>query len=277
MLESYKRFYEHYADTYIEDWRTLNKNVLINKYLEVEREDPALANAYISAIIVRYWSKLDQYYCFSKNSTEAETCLEWLLYAILYGLKARKWKDPSNKLFTDPNGPDKVINRCIRSARQGWFQDSNAAKRKLNFCADSIERLQEKLGESAPLPLYEDSRMHAGCMDIDNLISKAFDSQDYITAFVVNGIVNYDVFSHSKDSAGRKYLQFSRRKLIKYFNHMDERFCRTFSQSFFKPVRTVEKAVQDCKSLTKSKLKVAINRCMKNLKTHYGEETTDVV
>ena len=276
MLESYKKSYEQYADIYIEDWRTWNKNILINKYLEVE-DNPALANAYISAIIVRYWSKFEGYYYSSKKSTEAETCLEWLIRAILWGLKARKWKDPTSKLFTDPNGPDKVMNRCIRSAKQGWFQDSNAAKRKLNFGIESIEKLQDSLGELAPLPLYEEEELSASYLDINNLISKSFDNQDYITAFVINGIVNYDVFTHTRDERGKKWIQFSKRKLLKYFRHMDEQFCSTFSLHFFKSSEDVRSAVQSCKALTKSKLKIAINRCMKKLQEYYSEEVDNAI
>ena len=52
-LEFYRKAHEARASS-IEGWKTMNKNDLVNKYIEVE-DNAELADAYMSAILCRYW------------------------------------------------------------------------------------------------------------------------------------------------------------------------------------------------------------------------------
>ena len=143
MLEDVRQSYLSFAKT-IKGWDTMDKNVLANLYIKNEN-DENLRNSYFSALMCIYWYAIGKYYSESKNSVDIEDCYEWLIHAMTYALKNRKWTDPTNKLYSDPNGPDKVINRCIASTRQIFYQASNTAKRRVNFQCDSIDRQLEDL------------------------------------------------------------------------------------------------------------------------------------
>ena len=155
ILEEYKAAHEKLASS-IPGWKKMNKNDLINKYIEVEN-DPKLADVYMSAIICRYWWVIGKYFNTSKNAVKDYTIFyDWLVRGVMKAIKNRKWKDPENKLYTDKNGPDKVVNRCLISQRLEWFQHSNKKVRRLNYNLESLDKLQEDLGDSTPLPVYED-------------------------------------------------------------------------------------------------------------------------
>ena len=269
MLDTYKKLYENCADTWIqEDWRKMNKNDLINKYIEIE-SDPVLANAYISAIVVRYWNAINKYNMLSHKSAEPEFYHEWLVGAILRGIKNRKWKDPNNKLYNDPNGPDKVINRCIISERLVWYQGANTYKRMQNFNMESIERIQEEPEEASFLPSYEETQLSAGSLDIKGLINKSFNNKEYVMAFMIDGIINYNTFEKSKNTEGKSFITFSEKKLLRHMNGLNATICDNFSYSYGLPIDKVKEAMSNCKSLTRGRMRTAIRRNMKKLRQIY--------
>ena len=271
MLDDYKKAYDKCADI-IPNWRIMNKNDLVNKYIDIE-QDPRLANAYMSAIIVRYWGALSKYKLLSyKSISEQEIYHDWLVQAILRAIKHRKWKDPNNKLYNDPNGPDKVINRCIISERLIWFQGANTHKRKQNFNMESIEHIEEDTENNTPIPTYESEEMSAGNMDVSNLITNAFDNKEYVMAFMVDGIVNSNVFDSLKDENGKPCIKFNEKKLLRHMNTLKPEYSKIFAQMFNKPIKTVEEAILDCNKLSNNRMKTAIKKNMKKLQKIYSIE-----
>lgn len=130
MLEQeYKTFYDC-ASARIPNWKTANKNDLANAYIDNE-DNEFLRNAYFSALMLRYWGNIGKYYTSSKSSGfTIDECYSWLVEAIMYALKARKWRNPRSPLSKDKNAPDKVINRCIYSRRQYYYYISNLKKNR---------------------------------------------------------------------------------------------------------------------------------------------------
>lgn len=141
MLEQeYKTLY-NCAVAHIPDWRTRNKNDLANAYIDNENNE-ILRDAYFSALMLRYWGNIGKYYNSSKSSGfTIDECYSWLVEAIEYALKARKWRDLNSPLSKDKNAPDKVINRCIYSRRQYYYYLSNLDKRKSNFNSFSLDSI----------------------------------------------------------------------------------------------------------------------------------------
>lgn len=269
MLDTYKKAYEKCADALIsENWRKMNKNDLVNKYIDIEK-DKKLANAYMSAIIVRYWGALSKYYNSSYKVVDKMTCHDWLVQAIMRAIKNRKWKDPTNKLYNDPFAPDKVINRCIISERLIYFQASNTAKRRQNYGMESLEKLQDDFGDAPNLPTYTPEELDEGTISISNLIDKAFNEEEYVLAFMVDGIINYDTFETFKDDKGNKYTEFSEKKLMRHLRALNSSYCKNFSTTFNQPLNKVTEAVEKCKQLTRPRLRTAIRRNMKKLNRKY--------
>lgn len=94
-------------------------------------QDKGKSNSYFSAIVLKYWNKIYSLYANTYLTATPEDAYNWVIEGIMYALKNRKWKDPNNKLFTDPNGPDKVINRKIKCLRINHLTSQNRYKRKI--------------------------------------------------------------------------------------------------------------------------------------------------
>lgn len=265
MLEANRKLFEERADRAVPGWRKANKNDLINKYIEYEHTDRALADGYMSAILCRYWKAIDKYYATSYRSVSVETCYDWLIRSVLYAIQRRPWVDPNNKLYTDPNGPDKVVNRVIQSTRLGFYQQSNLPKRKVNFGTASLDALVEDLGEAAPLPEIDDFKDLPMEMDIKNFIVDAFKNQEYLLAFMVDGIINYEVFERIKEPSGNVYSQFSLKKLSRHVRSLSPSYCERFSEDYGPAEEDVEKAAKIVRSFSRVKLQRIMNCNMKLL------------
>lgn len=247
MLKSYKNSYEQKANL-IANWKTMDKNKLVNAYIEHEN-DRALSDAYLSAIICRYWGLIDKYYAQSYQSVSVEEVYDWLLGAILYALKHRKWKDPENKLYNDPAGPDKVINRCMLSSRRIFYQASNYHKRSINYKTTSLEGVVESSGDGS---LLDDSDTYRDVEDCaENMIRDYFKKGKFFTSFFIDGIANYETFD-KKNAAGE--YKFNLRKLIRHLRHLDVKYVKTFSKRFSLEEDRVANAVAEVQSLTRVKM-----------------------
>ena len=124
MLDEYKNLYCECANNYIKGWKQIDKNQLCNLYIEHEN-DSKLSQAYLSAIIYKYWKLIPKFYSISYNVVQPEDVYEWLLSSILYALKHRSWLKKDSSIYMDKNGPDKVINRCMKCRRFTYYQAIN--------------------------------------------------------------------------------------------------------------------------------------------------------
>lgn len=265
LLNSQKKIYEQKADEFIPGWRKANKNDLINSYLKYEHTDAQMADAYISAILCRYWNAINKYYAASYNSVSVETCYDWLVRSILYAIQRRPWVIPGSNLYGDPNGPDKTVNQVIKSTRLGYYQYSNANKRKCNYGNTSLEGLVENLGEAAPLPEEECLKDIPMNIDIKNFIRDAFQNKEYVLAFMVDGIINYEVFDRIKGVDGCTYSQFSQKRLARHLRSLSDGYCERFSDMYQINESDAEAAAKSVKEITRLRLKTMMSRNMKLL------------
>lgn len=246
MLEEIKASYVRTANG-IPNWRNLDKNTLLNLYIDNE-EDDILSNAYFACIVCKYWPAIGKYYTKSKKSVDIEECYDWLIHALTYALKNRKWRDPSSAMYHDKNGPDKVVNRCIASTRNIFYQASNTAKRRVNYQSDSIERQIEAFGDAADaLSLCDNDAVDKNDA-ATAIVSEFIGRGDYISAIIVDQIAFQDSFKENKEKEERTFLNefgekekeeyyrysylFDERKLVKNLNHIDERYVRYFCSMY---------------------------------------------
>lgn len=265
MLEDHKKLFEQRADRVVPGWRRANKNDLINKYIENEHTNKELADGYMSAIMCRYWGAISRYYATSHNSVTVETCYDWLVRSILYAIQRRPWLVEGSNLYGDPTGPDKTVNQVIKSTRLGFYQSSNTHKRKCNFGNTSLDAMVEELGEAAPLPEEDSCRDTPMSMDIQNFIQDAFKNKEYLLAFMVDGIINYEVFDHEIGSDGYTYSQFSPKRLARHVRSLSPNYCERFAQMYHLNEPDTEKAAESIKEISRLRLKTMMKRNMKLL------------
>ncbi len=194
LLEEIRQTYLKFANN-IPNWKTMNKNKLANLYLEHEHSEPE-RSYYFSALMCRYWSNVYKFYRTSKSTKlDISDFTSWLAESFFVAFKYRRWKDPSNKLYNDPQAPDKVINRCIYSTRMRYYQYYNMDKRKLNFQTDSIERQLESFGYRANVYKYmstvDGSEEDARCKDI---ITYYLSKENFLLAIILDLICFGDTF-----------------------------------------------------------------------------------
>ena len=267
MLNDVRISYEMCADAVVPDWRKKNKNDLVNECIDV-KDNKTLYDGYISAIIARYWNLATKYYYQNSNSATPEECYEWLLDSIMCALQYQQWRNPKNAIYNDPNGPDKVINRCMVSARLMFYQASNCVKRKVNYQTYSADKMHEELGDAA-FPAVESEDMERAVDASDDLIMKAFRKGDYFSCAVIDNIAHKETYDTIKEN-GQIFTKFNARKLAKALRQCDEKYCDAFSRRYNVNVDTMKEEVTKIKRFSSEKMYRWIDRSLRKLKDDKG-------
>lgn len=275
MLHEYKQIYARRADELIkEDWRKMNKNTIFFRYSEFEKSNPKLAEAYLAAAIVRYWNIISNYYKAGNGAYEPEDVYFWLVHVMTWATKHQPWKR-GGSMEDDPNGPDKYINVCMQSRRQGFYQWSNAKKRAAYFTqSSSLEKLLEDSGDSKiPIKNVVDNQVLS--MDLQDLVRNNFNQKKYMGAFILDGIINAPVidtikeietYPDSEQTYCKIYTQFNKKKLSKHIRSMDNNYCKIFSKLYNIPESDVMKARDECVKISSSKIYSLLKSVLENLK-----------
>lgn len=265
MLLEQKHLCEKNADCYLGLWwRECDKSALFVKALDYENTDKKMFNACISAIMCRYWNSIGKNVMISSNAYDEFDAYNWLIDATLYTLKYRPWTKPELRLYKDPNGPDKCMNSCLKSSRQGFYQWSNAKKRAAGYTSNSsLESVVDTSGEGA-LPLFEPFSTHDVSMDIRELVHKEFIKKRYIDSFIIDGVCNSDCIDITPSEKG-PYTQFNKKKLCKHIRHLDDKYCAIFSDTYGLAEDEVKEAKNSCIKLTSEKIYRAMNETFTRL------------
>lgn len=279
MLEEYKHLNEIKATEVLGDeWRKANKNTLFYKAIENETTNKLAYEAYISAIIVRYFNLINLYTYKAKNAFYAEDCYEWLLDVIYKALKERPWvKGSGNRLEGDPNGPDKYINKCVWSRVKGFYQFSNAEKRKDSYTKQtSLEGMLETSGDSQMPGDDKLSHIESNHM-IQDMVRKEFNSNNYTEAFIIDGIINAGcidyTYKYKKDEKGNNtkeiesvWSQFNKKKLSSHIRTLNDTYCKEFSSMYNIELNKVNFAKDVCAKMTSARIYTKLNRTLLNIK-----------
>lgn len=174
---------------------------LADAYCEaVDTNNDTLKNIYISALILRFWHKIDKMY---KANTVAP-CLEyedffwWLYEAIEYACKYRGWKDPTKNL-----NAQQCINKCIDTIKLQKYYNLRLDKNKtVNFCtsmdapvcgSDGDET--KTLGDTLEA---DDTDYDASADDVMLLVQNYINNNKIIEAIIIDNIAFNDVQRHFK-------------------------------------------------------------------------------
>jgi len=228
LLDEYKELYRQSADR-IKNWKDISKNELCVKYIENENEHPEIAQDYLGALVCRYWGLIAKFYASSYNVAIEEDVYEWLIDSILYTLKHRRWEDKNSTIYQDPNGPDKMINRCMKSRRLTYYQTINRQKRKGGFNSISLDKIIEEVEDNSYIfedKFYEDLQNRN--LELINFVRDTFYHKDYFAAYLIYFIAYGNVFILKEDNKP----EFNTCRLGKYFRNLNEDFIKSFSREY---------------------------------------------
>ncbi len=264
MLDEYKETFRQCADL-IDGWRDLSKNDLCRKYVENEG-NPEIQNSYFSAIMYRYWNLIAKYYYMSSNVASWEDCYEWLEDSVYGCLKAASWDKEDCSIYKDPNGPDKVINRCMKCARLTYYQFINRKKRKDNFGLLSLEEMTEMFGTTVSEPAASDDIEDvASQWAIKDYIIKAFNKKDYFLAVLIDCILTQDVFDVAVRVGSPPSAKFNVKKLSKFMSNITDEYVVQFARRYEMSVEDVDYGMSYFRKLKPPTIKAKIQTTLERL------------
>ena len=264
MLDEYRELCRSSAMS-IPEWEKTSKNDLCRAYVQ-NKGNEFLQNAYFSAILYKYWNLISKYYYHSANCATPEDCYEWLVDSVSCCLNLASWENPNSSIYNDENGPDKVINRCMKCARLTHYQFINRKKRKDNFGLLSIDELKESFGDSVSEPDDYSQELNVSDIVVQEFVINKFMLKDYFVAFLVACIISSDVFDITLNSEKEAFYEFNLRKLVKVMNTLDEDFLFYFSRSYDIPYSDVEKAFKYVKGVPQCNMRSKVIQALEKLK-----------
>lgn len=242
LLEEYKEAFRQCADL-IDGWQDLSKNELCRRYVENEG-NPQVQNSYFAAIMYRYWNLIAKYYYQSSNVASIEDCYEWLEDSVYGCLKATSWDREDSSIYQDPNGPDKVINRCMKCARLTYYQYINRKKRKDNFGLQSLEEMTELFGTTVSEPESSESiEEDVSRWAIEDYIKKQFGNKNYFVSVMLDAIQTQEVFDVVVNKDQGNTTQFNIKKLTKFMSNIPDEYVKQFADKYNFDIETVEKGM----------------------------------
>ena len=263
MLDEYKDLCRRSADL-IPDWKSMSKNDLCRAYVQ-NKDNPEIQNHYLSAILYRYWNLISKYYYMSANCATPEDCYEWLVDSVCCCVNLASWENPDSSIYKDPNGPDKVINRCMKCARLTYYQFINRKKRRDNFGLLSIDELKELFGNSVAEPVDYELECDASEVMIKEYGGTMFNRKDYFIAFLIDCIISSNIFDITKND-NESYFEFNLRKLVKVMNNLEDEYPLVFAETYGIPVEKVVKGFSYVKDIPECNMRKKIIQSLDSLK-----------
>lgn len=263
MLDEYKELCRKAAGV-AEGWEKLSKNDLCRAYVK-NKDNKALQDAYMSAILYRYWNLIGKYYYQSANCATVEDCYEWLVDSVSCCVNLAAWENPESSIYNDPNGPDKVINRCMKCARLTYYQFINRKKRKDDFGLLSVEEMKELYGNGAPEPHDPEQEYDDSLFVIKNYIVQQFERKNYFVSFLIYYILYANVFDVIKID-NSKTSEFNLRKMCRVMTSLQDAELRAFSNDLNLDHDVVVKAYEYVKGIPSGNVRKKIQHALEELK-----------
>ena len=229
MLTETKNDLTYEARKLIRPYESYSIDELADAYCDaVDSGNETLKSIYISALILRFWHKIDKMYRANTvaPSLEYEDFFWWLYEAIEYACKYRGWRDPEKNL-----NAQQCINKCIDTIKLQKYYNLRLDKNKaVNHCTsmdtpifgddDSVRTLGDTIESDEN---YEELNGTDAMMLIQSYINK----NKIIEAILLDNIAFNDVQKYSK-------------KTVKSVNSYGETVRYTEHSSEFWPYRLVQ-------------------------------------
>jgi uncharacterized protein YktA (UPF0223 family) len=257
MLNETKRDLTLCARKLAKPYETYSIDELADAYCDaVDTDNATLKDIYISALILRFWSKIDKMY---KANTvapclEYEDFYEWLYEAIEYACKYRGWKDPSKNL-----NAQQCINKCLETIKLQKYYNLRLDKNKtVNHCCSMDAPIVDggddakTLGETLEAEeTFDDHSSDAVQMLVQSYINR----NKVIEAILIDTIAFNDVQKHFKRVVK---TQNAEGEAVRYTEHSSEFWPYKLVQIVSKLPATYKKTFMERYNISEEKLSAVL-------------------
>lgn len=249
----------------------------------VDTNNETLKNIYISALILRFWHKIDKMY---KANTVAP-CLEyedffwWLYEAIEYACKYRGWRDTEKGL-----NAQQCINKCIDTIKLQKYYNLRLDKNKtVNYCKSMNTIIGEDDGNYQTLADVleaEDNDYDTSSYDVMRLIQKYINNNKIIEAIIIDNIAFNDVNRYykkmikAKNAGGEdyKYIEHSSEfwpyKLVKIISKLPAAYKGSFMERYQISEEKLTTVLDALKKVPNAKLYKYLRSTLNDLRASYA-------
>jgi uncharacterized protein YktA (UPF0223 family) len=285
MLNETKRDLTLYARQLAKPYESYSIDELADAYCEaVDTDNETLKNIYISALILRFWHKIDKMY---KNNTVAP-CLEyedffwWLYEAIEYACKYRGWKDSTKNL-----NAQQCINKCIDTIKLQKYYDLRLDKKKaVNYCTSMDTPINgdgedgaKTIGDMLESEEYIEDHSSD---DVMMLVQSYINNNKIIEAILIDAIAFNDVQKHfkkvvkTKNASGEdiKYTEHSSEfwpyKLVQIVSKLPDAYKKTFMERYRISEEKLDSVLDVIDHSNNQKIYRWLDKCLADLKVSYA-------
>lgn len=261
LAKIYNSCYE--VANYLGDWQRLNKNDIANLYLDNRHTE--MGNVYGAALLCKYWYKVGLIWKNNKKTMSQEDCYEIVWDGIEKAMDYAAWRNPENKLYLDPNGPDKAINVCIDSTRKSYYAFVNMDKRRVHFGSNSssLDGFEDDHDDYiGDLCTYNDEEYYTrmATFHIYSLIDLLLRKNKLAEAIIVDNICFNDSTVQNKDTGA---ISYNERKFVSELHLLEpDSYSKYFSERYGAPADVVAECVSKIDSLSYHLLHRLINRTL---------------
>lgn len=259
MLNETKKDLTEQARKLMKPYEQYSIDELADAYCDaVDTNNNSLKDIYISALILRFWYKIDKMY--RENtvapSLEYEDFFWWLYEAVEYACKYRGWRDVTKNL-----NAQQCINKCIDTIKLQKYYNLRLDKNKtINYCTsmdtpiagDSDDNAMT-LGDTLESDEVVDDFSSDDAM---TLVQSYINRNKIIEAILLDNIAFNDVQKHFKKTIKTKNAEG---ETYRYTEHSSEFWPYKLVQIVSKLPETYKVSFRERYSISEAKLDACFN------------------
>lgn len=280
MLNETKRDLTFMARKLVKPYESYSIDELADAYCDaVDSGNEALKDIYISALVLRFWHKIDKMY---KSNTvapslEHEDFFWWLYEAIEYACKYRGWRDESKKL-----NAQQCINKCIETIKLQKYYNLRLDKNKtVNFTVSMDAPVGGDTDDNAmtvgDMLEAEETWDDHSADDVMLLVQNYINRDKVVEAILIDNIAFNDVQRYYKQTikteAG-KYTEISSEfwpyRLIQIVSKLPEDYKTEFLSKYKISEEKLDAVLAYVDRSTNQRLYTLLGRCLTELRASYA-------
>ena len=263
------------------DYQSMTCDELADGYVKaMDANDAIESSYYISALVLRFWYTIDKMYQKSPvNGVDREECYCWLVEAINYACKYRKWQAPDAKV-----NAQQCINQCIETIRSQHYYNFNLDKHKANVNTASLDAPyadDDDNGSLGETVVGDDGTEYKAKMSVEKTVQTLIDNKQIDMAIIADIIITEDCNKHIKetvrgvDEEGKPtkystgYSEFWPFKVVQILSKLPEDYAEYFSGKYDVVTQELDVSLANIRKANNQKLYKFVDRTLASLRAYY--------